>query len=116
MPNWRRFDHDPASDRQRDVYGVRVGGNRHRTSGRLQPRRGALDASPSRRRSGVRRCLWPAFALGKVVAVDDVRASFANPGGLFRTEFRVALADDVCENEMKPLSECRLYGFVDSAY
>jgi thiamine-phosphate pyrophosphorylase len=48
--------------------------------------------------------------------MDDVRSRAASRARLLRVAFGFALADHVFKNEMKPLSDCRLYTFVDTAY
>jgi thiamine-phosphate pyrophosphorylase len=48
--------------------------------------------------------------------MDDVRRRAASCAWLLRVAFGFALADHVFQNEMKPLSDCRLYAFVDTAY
>src|SRR6516225_10220081 len=48
--------------------------------------------------------------------MDDVLAHFQRPVGNARPPLKVALAIYVYPHPMKPLSDCRLYAFVDTAY
>src|ERR1041385_2585664 len=51
-----------------------------------------------------------------MVALDDVRPRDAGRAWTDGSSLRMAVANRVLQNPMKPLSECRLYAFVDTAY
>src|ERR1051326_5091153 len=51
-----------------------------------------------------------------MVAMDDVFATLQRPNGRGRLALRLAVANDVHQHAMKPLAECKLYAFVDTAY
>jgi thiamine-phosphate pyrophosphorylase len=48
--------------------------------------------------------------------MDDVRAHVQRSNVSARLALQFALADDVRQHPMKPLTDCRLYAFVDTAY
>jgi thiamine-phosphate pyrophosphorylase len=54
--------------------------------------------------------------MGSLASVDDVLANIQRPNGRARLALELALEDDVCEHAMKPLADCKLYTFVDTAY
>src|ERR1051326_9022364 len=51
-----------------------------------------------------------------MVALDDVRPRDAGRAWTDGSSLRMSVANRVLQNPMKPLSECRLYAFVDTAY
>src|ERR1051325_1242022 len=48
--------------------------------------------------------------------MDDVFTDFQRSNGGAHFAFELALANHVYSHEMKPLADCRLYAFVDTAY
>src|ERR1041385_6058200 len=48
--------------------------------------------------------------------MDDVQRRLEADSRFNDVAFGMALANDVFKNKMKPLAECRLYAFVDTAY
>jgi len=60
---------------------------------------------------------WSEIALGEVVAVDDVRAGIPGLDWQIGAALRNAVGYSLPANSlMKPLSDCKLYTFVDTAY
>src|ERR1041384_7567933 len=59
---------------------------------------------------------FAASGLGPMAAMDDVLTHFQRPDGCVRLALRLALENHVREYAMKPLADCKLYAFVDTAY
>lgn len=98
----RRADNDAARHRQRHVHGLRVGGNRHRTAGRLQPGPVGLDAGAAADRPALRRGLFAAAGLGSVPAMDDYFTRAAKPGRFHVAAVRICLAVAVPPDAVVP--------------
>lgn len=54
--------------------------------------------------------------MGSLASVDDVLANIQRLNGRARLALEHTLEDHVCEHAMKPLADCKLYTFVDTAY
>lgn len=99
----RRFiDHDCARDGQWHVDGIRSGGTGHRAARRVRPWPGVLGPCKAGHRGHLRRNLCTPPGMGKVVARDDVCAGGARADRRSGTPFRLAVADDVCADAMRP--------------
>ena len=101
----RRADDDPAGNGQRNVDGLRVGGNGRRTAGGLQSWRNSLAGSATIHRPSLRRGFCGAARVGDVVAADDVRAGSAKRTGVFGATLVMVVAGDVCKNAVGPVRE-----------
>jgi thiamine-phosphate pyrophosphorylase len=64
----------------------------------------------------VRRKLFPPFALGELAATIDVFTAVADAPRQFHLSVANGLGNDVRPDPMKPLADCKLYTFVDTAY
>src|SRR5947208_1289008 len=127
MLHWRCAYYDTSRNRKWNVHGLRVGGNCDRTTGGLQPERAPLGPSTAGGGPRLRRKIWQAIGLGEMAPVDNACAGGSRPSGLAGPQLALVMAGDVRPDAiarqrgtpgdpMKPLTECRLYAFVDTAY
>ncbi len=117
MSYWRCADNDTAGHGQWHVHGIRGGRNGYRAARSLQPGRDFLAAGQTNSGARLRRHVRSALVLGAMGAVDHVYACTARETWPTRAGLGLVVEPAVCAHAfVKPLANCRLYGFVDTAY
>src|SRR5262245_27481483 len=117
MPDWRRLDDDPASHGKRHVHGIRSCGTGYRPACGLQQRNHFLGSDQGAGRPGLRSAVFAPAQLGGLAPdPHDAGPVAERISPVASLTARTIVADDVCTDAMKSLSDCRLYTFIDTAY